>query len=364
MTSCYELENEEDEKEAKLEKPPKNDGEALTSLEALPVCDDWRQIFSLPKEIRQQIVASLQHPKLYVDKVKSPDQLVKDVAHYAACNTAITFTDDDLLLGSKPHNRPLFVTGYIREQKVRRILVDGGSAVNIMPKSTMNDLGITVEELSKSRMVIQGFSLESQRVISMIRLELIMGDQLTSSMFHIIDSKTSYKLLVRRPWLHEHGIVASTLHQCLKYYRGGERKINGDARIFTKAESHFADAKFFEEAAAPKEMMISTIASIGESKVTKGAQATTGCDDTKQQQRNREDNKEVSETQPAKQVAGQVAASSNSMTPILRYVPKFHRRKRESPFSGIVHENAEGKAMKKDSGTNLNTLKESVTLPT
>jgi len=150
MTSCYELENEEDEKEAKLEKPPKNDGEALTSLEALPICDDWRQIFNLPKEIRQQIVAALQHLKLYVDKVKSAGQPTKDVAHYVACNTAITFTDDDLLLGSKPHNCPLFVTGYIREQKIRWILVDGGSAVNIMPKSTMNDLGITMEELSKS----------------------------------------------------------------------------------------------------------------------------------------------------------------------------------------------------------------------
>ena len=117
MTSCYELENEGDEEEAKLKKSPKNDGEALPSLEALPICDDWRQIFSLPKEIRQQIVAALQHPKLYVDKVKSAGQPMKDVAHYAACNTAITFTDDDLLLGSKPHNRPLFVTGYIREQK-------------------------------------------------------------------------------------------------------------------------------------------------------------------------------------------------------------------------------------------------------
>ena len=78
---------------------------------------------------------------------------MKDVAHYDACNITITFIDDDLV-GSKPHNHPLFVTGYIREQKVKRILVDRGSAVNIMPKSTMNYLEIAVEELSKSRMVI------------------------------------------------------------------------------------------------------------------------------------------------------------------------------------------------------------------
>jgi len=101
----------------------------------------------------------------------------------------IIFSDDDLLLSSKPHNRPLFITGYIREQKVKQILVDGGSIVNIMPKSTMNNLGITVDDLSKSQMVIQGFRLESQRAIGMIRLKLTMGDLSTSSIFHVIDFK-------------------------------------------------------------------------------------------------------------------------------------------------------------------------------
>jgi len=55
--------------------------------------------------------------------------------------------------------------------------------------------------------------------------------------------------------------VASTLCQCLKYYQDGEKKINGDVKSFTKVESHFADARFFEEGAAPKETMSSTISS-------------------------------------------------------------------------------------------------------
>jgi len=93
----------------------------------------------------------------------------------------------------------------------------------------------------------------------MIHLELMMGDLSLSLIFHVINSKTSHKLLLRCLWLHEHGIVASTVYQCLKYYHGGERNINGDIRKFTKAESHFTDPKFFEEGPAPKEMMISTI---------------------------------------------------------------------------------------------------------
>ena len=150
-------------------------------------------------------------------------------------------------------------------------MVDGGSAINIILKSTMHDLGITADDLSKSRMVIQGLSLESKRAIGMIFLKLTMRDLSTASIFHVINSRTSYKLLLGRPWLHEHGIVASTLHQCLKYYCGGERKINGDVKPFTKVESHFVDSKFFEEDFTHKEMMISTISSTGkgDSKVVK-----------------------------------------------------------------------------------------------
>jgi len=112
---------------------------------------DWKQIFSLPEEIRKHVVVALQHPKLYADKLKDVGILTRDVAQYVACNATITFIDDYLLLGSKMHNRPLLVTGYIKEQKVKHILVDGGSAINIMPKSIINDLGITVDDLPKTK---------------------------------------------------------------------------------------------------------------------------------------------------------------------------------------------------------------------
>jgi len=104
----------------------------------------------LQEEVGQHVVVVLQHPKVYADKVKDVGPSMKDVAQHADCNIAITFTNDDLLLGSKPHNRPMFVTGYIREQKVKRTLVDGESTVNIMAKLAMNDLRITVDDLLKS----------------------------------------------------------------------------------------------------------------------------------------------------------------------------------------------------------------------
>jgi len=60
----------------------------------------------------------LQHPNLYADKVKDIGPSMKDVGQYAAGNTAITFTNDNLLLGFKLHNPPLFVTGTSGSKKL------------------------------------------------------------------------------------------------------------------------------------------------------------------------------------------------------------------------------------------------------
>ncbi|KAK4381161.1 hypothetical protein Sango_2995100 [Sesamum angolense] len=129
--------------------------------------------------------------------------------------------DEDLLLGSKPHNRPLFVAGYAREQNVNRILIDGGSAVNILPLRTLKELGIPIDELSNSCLMIQGFNQGGQRAIDVIRMELLMDDMMSTTLFHVIDAKTFYNMLLGRPWLHENFVVHSTWHQCFKYCRNG-----------------------------------------------------------------------------------------------------------------------------------------------
>lgn len=48
-------------------------------------------------------------------------------------------------------------------------------------------------------------------------------------------------------------LKSNTLHQCLKFYRGGVKMIHVDTKPFTEAESHFVDAKFYmDEDMVPK----------------------------------------------------------------------------------------------------------------
>nr|XP_027068875.1 uncharacterized protein LOC113694208 [Coffea arabica] len=129
---------------------------------------------------------------------------------------------------------------------MNRILIDGGSAVNIMSVRAMKELGISSDELSQSRLMIQGFNQGRQRAIGLIRLELLVGELSSSALFHIIEAKTSYNMLLGRPWIHENEIIPSTLHQCFKYCRDGiVKKVTADDKPFTEVETHFADAKFY-----------------------------------------------------------------------------------------------------------------------
>ncbi|KAM1845265.1 hypothetical protein ACFX13_019587 [Malus domestica] len=74
---------------------------------------------------------------------------------------------------------------------------------------------------------------------------MTMGELKSSTIFHVIDARTSYNLLLGRHWIHENGVVPSTLHQCLKFYQEEVKVIQGDTKPFTEAESHFADTKFY-----------------------------------------------------------------------------------------------------------------------
>ncbi|KAL0402131.1 UNVERIFIED_CONTAM: hypothetical protein Slati_4243000 [Sesamum latifolium] len=77
-----------------------------------------------------------------------------------------------------------------------------------------------------------------------------MEDMVSTVLFHVIDAKSSYNMLLGCPWLHENAVVPSTWHQYFKYCRNGiVKKVLGDSKSFTEAESYFADAKYYIEGA-------------------------------------------------------------------------------------------------------------------
>ena len=98
----------------------------------------------------------------------------------------------------------------------------------------MKELGVPLDEMMQNHLLIQGFNQEGQRALGKLRLQLFIGNMESHSLFHVIDAKTTYNMLLGRSWIHQNGVVSSTLHQCFKYCRNGQVKIIvADTKPFT-----------------------------------------------------------------------------------------------------------------------------------
>ncbi|GAA0173819.1 hypothetical protein LIER_27355 [Lithospermum erythrorhizon] len=112
---------------------------------------------------------------------------------------AVTFTNEDLPQEDGVHNNPLYVSGYVNESRISRMLVDGGSAVNILPLQTLKLLGISTEDLQQSHIIIQGFNQGGERTLGKVSLDLVIRKLETTSWFHVIDANDTYNILLERP---------------------------------------------------------------------------------------------------------------------------------------------------------------------
>ena len=96
--------------------------ETLTSLKELQSQVDKvepSQSSTSPKKVLTQ---ALEKPEVYTPHTNTL-QLTQGCY---ACFPDSTFIDEDLLLGSNPHNHPLYASGYACEQKIECILIDRG----------------------------------------------------------------------------------------------------------------------------------------------------------------------------------------------------------------------------------------------
>ena len=60
--------------------------------------------------------------------------------------------------------------GFAYEQKINKILVDNGSVVNILLLKTMKELGVPLDEMMQSYLLIQGFNQGGQRALGKLKL--------------------------------------------------------------------------------------------------------------------------------------------------------------------------------------------------
>ena len=125
----------------------------------------------------------------------------------------------------RQHLKALFVKGRVDGQPTTKILVDGGAAINNMPYVVYPKLGKGDQDLTKTDMMLKDFEGYVSPVKGGICVELTIGSKTLSTTFFVISGKGTYKLLLRRDWIHANCCIPSTMHQCLVQWVGDKVEI-------------------------------------------------------------------------------------------------------------------------------------------
>ncbi|XP_030955700.1 uncharacterized protein LOC115977811 [Quercus lobata] len=136
----------------------------------------------------------------------------------------IRFSNEDKLETLQPHDDALVVTLRIGEYDVKRVLVDQGSAVEVMYPDLYKGLKLKPEDLTAYDSPLVSFEGKTVTPKGMIRLPIQTNSDVVEVDFIVVDAYSPYTAIVARPWLHALVAVSSTLHQKVKYPSEGRVK--------------------------------------------------------------------------------------------------------------------------------------------
>ena len=134
----------------------------------------------------------------------------------------LSFSDADKQETIQPHDDALVVTLRIGGYDVKRVMINQGSAVEIMYPDLYKGLGLKPENLMTYSSLLESFKGKTVVPKGQIRLPMQAGTDVVEVDFIVVDAFSPYTAIMGGPWLHSLGAVSSTLHQKVKYPFGNQ----------------------------------------------------------------------------------------------------------------------------------------------
>ena len=134
------------------------------------------------------------------------------------------FSDEDKIGTIQPHDNALVITLRIGGYNVKRVMVDQGSAAEIMYLDLYKGLNLEAEDLTPYSSPLVSFEGKIIILKGQVRLPVQTDSEVVEVDFIVVDAFSPYIAIVARPWLHTLGAVSSTLHQKVKYPSRGQIK--------------------------------------------------------------------------------------------------------------------------------------------
>jgi hypothetical protein len=94
-----------------------------------------------------------------------------------------------------------------------------------MSYSVLHRLGCSAEDLIKSNITLSDFNGQALEAQGVLNVDLTVGSKTIPTSFFIINSKSTYTVLLGRDWIHANCYIPSTKHQCLIQWDGDEVEV-------------------------------------------------------------------------------------------------------------------------------------------
>ncbi|RDX91779.1 hypothetical protein CR513_26189, partial [Mucuna pruriens] len=114
----------------------------------------------------------------------------------------LTFSEEEVPKEGRRHNQPLHISVKCGEYLIARVLIDNGSSLNVLPKSTLDKLCSINSQLRTNSVVIRAFDGSKREVIGEITLPIYVGPTMFNTVFQLMDICPAYSCLLGRPWIH------------------------------------------------------------------------------------------------------------------------------------------------------------------
>ncbi|XP_028055939.1 uncharacterized protein LOC114260081 [Camellia sinensis] len=180
----------------------------------------------LEETLREEIAKAVQIQQ--VMSVEPASKKVRAVSKSPLCT--VSFTRKDLEDIQHPHTDALIINvGIGKRFDVKRVLVDQGSAADVLYYDLFRKFGLSEPHLTPAAAPLVGFNSQPEWPLGRIVLPVVAGTKTLQIEFLVINTPSPYNAILGRPWIHQMEAILSTFHQLICFpTEHGVEQISGD----------------------------------------------------------------------------------------------------------------------------------------
>ena len=115
------------------------------------------------------------------------------------------------------HHDALVLTLCIHDFDVHRVLVDPGSATDLLQLPAFQQMNVSFDMLSSVGRILFGFNGATTVTMGDIAISVKAGPVVQRVLFFVVEDLGPYNAIVGRAWLHAMKVMPSTYHQIISY---------------------------------------------------------------------------------------------------------------------------------------------------